>query len=295
MKNNFPLRGIIGVVAENLSEVDQALERGLQCVEIRADLILHSGHTIEQLMEIVRYARSEQLAVLFTLRHPTHGGRFEGTEAERAQISEQALENGAHIIDLEFESEASKLVLAKGLPIILSHHDFNAMLSESALAELTQRMLEQSPDAIKVVPTASKLAHAVQMLEWVAKADSGASDQSASVERIGFAMGEAGECSRILTLAHGGAVTYSTFGAPTAPGQIDIDEMLNMYRSAALNNNTQVRAVVGKAGAAAEVARLNKSFGEKGSLSVAIAFNDHYKQELEQFRRELRISEISNV
>ena len=85
---NFPVNGIIGIVANNASEVDEALAARLSSVEIRADLLLSNQVDTNDVLAIVRQAKSSGLAVLLTLRHPTHGGAFDGTEAER--------EPGAH-------------------------------------------------------------------------------------------------------------------------------------------------------------------------------------------------------
>ena len=43
MKQDFPLNGVIGIIANHPNELDLALESGLQCVEVRADLLLDAG------------------------------------------------------------------------------------------------------------------------------------------------------------------------------------------------------------------------------------------------------------
>ncbi|HCP36025.1 MAG TPA: hypothetical protein DIT94_16645, partial [Deltaproteobacteria bacterium] len=60
--NDFPLKGVIGIIANHPNELDLALELRLNCVEIRADLLLDVGITIDQILELVRSTKSKQLA-----------------------------------------------------------------------------------------------------------------------------------------------------------------------------------------------------------------------------------------
>ena len=76
----FPLQGIIGVVGNNAGEVDLAVEQGLICVEVRADLLIDSGYTEDAVLEIIRKIQACNLKSLFAMRRFDHGGKFSGTE-----------------------------------------------------------------------------------------------------------------------------------------------------------------------------------------------------------------------
>ena len=102
MVNSFPLEGVIGVVANNATEIDFALDHKLSCVEIRADLLINNGTSVDDVVELVRETKTKGLSCLFTLRHPDHGGEFFGTEEERVLINQAVLEVGADIIDMEW-------------------------------------------------------------------------------------------------------------------------------------------------------------------------------------------------
>ena len=143
----FPLNGVIGIVANSASEMDMALERKLTCVEIRADLLLHIGHSLDEVMGMVESTVSKGLGSLFTLRHPEHGGKFLGSERERSEINQNALDAGADIIDLEWGSDAAAAMIEKEAPIIISHHDFGRMPLAAELKELTSEMEACRPDA----------------------------------------------------------------------------------------------------------------------------------------------------
>lgn len=288
---NFPLSGVIGVVADSLDEIDLAVNHKLQCVEIRADLLLDKRLSLSELMLGIGKCREAGLSCLLTLRHPDQGGRFEGSESERIDINRQALQAGADVIDLEWGTEAATQLLSQGAPMILSYHDFHGMPDEAELSALTEKMQSGSPLAVKVVPTASTLDDAVRMLSWVAEAGSGS-----AIRRIGFAMGSLGACSRIMTTAFGGPVTYTSFGDPVAPGQIALEELLGLYRVMQLDVNTRLTAVVGDSGAADKsVSDLNSQYQQSGENLVAIGFTTGLKDALEEHRNALRIENIQMV
>ena len=52
MKQDFPLNGVIGIIANHPNELDLALESGLQCVEVRTDLLLDAGISLNQILKI---------------------------------------------------------------------------------------------------------------------------------------------------------------------------------------------------------------------------------------------------
>jgi len=291
MKNSdqFPLRGVIGVVSESSSEIELALDHQLQCVEIRADLLLDQGLSQDDLIQLVKQSKAARLACLVTLRHPDQGGRFQGSEQERVEINRRALEVGADIIDLEWGTAAATTLMAEKAPMILSYHDFNGMPDEVELATLTENMISAAPLAIKIVPTASTLDDAVRMLRWVDESDC----DGKTTRRIGFAMGAAAACSRILTTAFGGPVTYTSFGEPVAPGQIALPDLINLYRVADLDSRTTLTAVIGNSAFSdPAVVTLNHRYQMAGDNRVAIAFPDHDRHELEPHTAALRISEI---
>lgn len=284
--NSFPLKGVIGVVANSVDEITLAASKGLQCVELRADLLLDGGLSLSDVLDTIQQAKNQGLATLFTLRHPTHGGKFSGNEDERVKINQQALTAGADIIDLEWNTESARQMLASQAPLMLSYHDFNSMPTNAELTELTNNMQNDSSLAIKVVPTASTLADAVKMLQWVENAESG-------IERIGFAMGQTGACSRILTIAYGAPITYASFGEAVAPGQVAIDEILNNYRAMSLNADTTVVAIATDDLQNEQSAvELNHDFHAENKNQVAIPFSAEQVSDLEHERKSLRITEI---
>ncbi len=279
----FPLRGVIGVVANDAAELNEAIDKKLQCVEIRADLLLDCGLSLDDVLALIKRATDAGIATLLTLRHPSHGGMFAGSEQERAAINRQALQAGADIIDLEWQSEAATTMLAEGAPLILSHHDFNHMPDDAELARITAGMLQAGSAAIKLVPTAATTNDAIRMLRWVADADD-------STRRIGFAMGAAGECSRILTTLCGAPITYTSFGPAVAPGQIALDKLLSEYRVQQMSQQTTIVAMNAEHPDA--ISALNQTYAQSGEDRVAVGFSADAANLLQREQQLLNISEM---
>ena len=235
----FPLSGVIGVVANGPGEIEQAGRYGLQCVEMRPDLLLDNGFGTADILAMVEQIAQRGLGCLFTMRRHDHGGKFTGSHREQMEYCLQAVARGAHIVDVEWDSACARELISQGVATILSHHDFGGMTSATELAAITNRVKDLCPAAMKLVPTAKTFDDAVRILKWVEKADK-------DFPRIGFAMGAAGECSRILTRAFGGPITYAAFGAPVAPGQIAMDQLLSHYHADKLTTQTRVIGVVGE-------------------------------------------------
>jgi len=267
----FPLRGIIGIVANSAAEVQLAKQHDLQCVEMRPDLLLDRGHSESDVIEIVKEVKSSGLRCLFTLRRHDHGGRFNGSDREQMEICLQAISAGADIVDVEWDSECALELTSKDVPVILSCHNFDGMLSDYELQDVTAKITALNPTAIKIVPTATVFADAVRMLQWVA-------DSADGPKRIGFAMGKAGEASRILTCSFGGPITYATFDAPVAPGQIPIDLLQNRYRINEVDASTKVVGIASESDEQEQwLETLNQKFStdDHNLIAVPIYLDDY--------------------
>jgi len=288
MSADFPLSGVTGIIASSREEIDLALSADLGSVEVRGDLLLQAGMSSAALMDTVAHARRRQLGCLFTVRHPSHGGAFDGSEDERVALNRQALAAGAQVIDAEWGSDAARILLAEGAPMILSHHDFEAMPDTSTLRDLTRAMSEASPLAIKIVPTASCITDAVRMLQWVRERPAG------GPRRIGFAMGVAGTCSRVLTIAYGSPITYASFGDAVAPGQVPLMELVEIYRAASLDSNTRVYGIVGTSCSSSFSAFLhNPGFAARGMNAVYVLLQTDDFEEIVQQLDALRLDGLS--
>ncbi len=300
MSNRFKNNQVIGVVAESTNELTYAEKYGLTAVEIRVDLLLAAGESVESILRLVSDASNLKLGVLATVRHPSHGGKYAESETKRVALYHTILEAGADLIDVEWDSEAATLLQDVHHRLVLSYHNFDGMPAASELAKLTTSLEAKKPFAIKIVPTATQLADAVCLLDWVSQSLS--TTKQSPVRRIGFVMGEQGACSRVLSTCFGGALTYASFGEAVAPGQISLDELLNLYRVPELNETTRVTAVFGKTSSAqqtaaadtasATVTNLNQNYKRDNINRVAIDLSLSTLTEIRALAKALRIDDV---
>jgi len=62
---------------------------------------------------------------------------------------------------------------------------------------------------------------------------------------VAVPMGEVGLPARVLALREGSALAYAAVGEATAPGQLSLDDMKNLYRADQLDHRTHVYGVIG--------------------------------------------------
>tara|TARA_B100000700_G_scaffold326351_1_gene437657 strand:- start:1096 stop:2118 length:1023 start_codon:yes stop_codon:yes gene_type:complete len=280
--DNF--KGVIGVVSNDPSEVDLAVKNKLNCIEVRADLLINIGFSIDEICKIVKTSRLKDLFCLFTLRHQKHGGKFFGTEKERIQINKLAFEEGANCIDLEWGTEAEVEMNKEDIPLIISSHDFDSMPTNDELNKLTIDIERHSPLAIKVVPTASEVAHSVQILNWVRGRTKN------NICRIGFAMGKKGVCSRILTTVFGSPITYAAFGKEVASGQISMEKTINLYRVPKLERGCFIFGVAGEdVNDSKSIILMNNYLKKKQINAVSIPLEITNFEELFEIAEDLKI------
>ena len=263
---SFPLAGIVGIVGGDADEVAQQLEEAARCglagVEVRADLFENLPAAVECLRHL-----PPSLVALFTIRLEGHGGRYRGNETERLEFYEEALAAGAVLVDAEWGSDAATALAEDGAPVIVSHHDFHAMISPEELERYTRSMESLRPRAVKIVPTASRPLDGLRMLEWVAAGTAN------SPRRIGFAMGECALFSRVLSPAWQAPFTYASLGRSVAPGQVTAATLVEQFRAGALTRDTRLLGVVGKpVGHSLSPHMHNAALGRAGVDAVYLPF-----------------------
>ena len=204
------------------------VERGAELVEIRLDWL-------RNLPDLGRLVHDRPGPTIITCRRPEDGGRWRGTEEQRQMLLRQAIVDGVEYVDLE-EDIASKIPRYGQTKRIVSYHNFETTPDD--LEETYARLRELDPDYIKMVTMATSPADNVRLLKLVAESD---------VPMIGFCMGDLGLLSRVLCGKYGSPFTYTTFSRDRemAPGQIEFEEMRELYRFDAIDADTRVFAVIG--------------------------------------------------
>jgi len=223
---------------EAISKLRAAVRR-THTVEIRLDW-LGNRREIAKLFESgVRLPAGTTL--IATCRNARAGGRFRGSIEQQFFELFAAVMAGFQWRDIEIEV-AGKRSLPVYEPgsrgnscdaIIVSSHDFQECPQE--LPIVLRNLLARKGQAAKIAAQCESLRDALRVLELC----------KGRRDVIAVPMGEIGLPARVLALAHGSALAYAAVGEKTAPGQLTLDEMKNLYRADKLNKKSRVYGVIG--------------------------------------------------
>lgn len=215
-----------------LQEIAGALEKA-DIIELRIDYIKNP--------DLPKLLSGRKKPVIVTNRSVQQGGKFTGGKKENLALLKQAIELGADYVDVEFPNqliEGSRRLQPARTKIIYSYHNFQ---HTPEVKKIYKEMKKSPADVLKVVTRANKISDNLKLLDLIKLA------RSEGKQIIAFCMGETGILSRIFSCAYGGFLTYAALaeGKESAPGQISIDEMRNIYRIEKITQKTQVLGVIG--------------------------------------------------
>jgi 3-dehydroquinate dehydratase/shikimate dehydrogenase len=236
-------RVCVAIAAPNASELVEkadAVSRDNPFVELRLDYIPRPGLALPKIREFSQ--TRPHVTLIGTCRRAASGGKFRGSIPAQLDILSRAAEAGCHLVDLELQSalrvKPSQLAkLNTKAAVILSFHNFR---STEKLEEALKKMSRFPSDFYKIVGTATSLYDNVVMMKFLER-------HQDSHSLIGLCMGEQGIISRVLGVRAGSAFTFgaATPDERTAPGQVTVQELRNVYRIDQVDAATKVYGVAG--------------------------------------------------
>jgi 3-dehydroquinate dehydratase / shikimate dehydrogenase len=176
---------------------------------------------------------------IFTFRPKEQGGKRELTLRER----EIFWNEGNDYCGADFEEDVVENHFGwLYKPVICSYHDFNG--TPNNLREIYERILfrnDANVDVIKIAVQTDDITDTIPIWQLLKRA------KSENKEIIPIAMGESGKWTRILGLAHGAFMTYASLDSDkeTAPGQVTVKDLLEVYRAKELDENTEIYGILG--------------------------------------------------
>lgn len=184
--------------------------------------------------------------IIATCRTRRGGGRFAGSVQSELAILAQAVRAGCRWCDVEVESarqvkpDELRSALAPA-SLLISGHDFKRV--PSGLARLPGELARLGAHAVKVAAHCDDLADARRLL-GIARGRR---------NLVVVPMGEGVLAARVLALREGSALTYACVAGATAPGQLSLDALRNVYRLGAgqrrgarhITRRTRVYGVIG--------------------------------------------------
>ena len=225
----------------------RAWAAGAEAVEVRVDKFLDDPGTVA-----VHLKEATDRTWIVTCRSASEGGHFEGDADARIARLVAAVEGTGAFVDFEFadweqrssppEGVLRAVIRGAGRRLILSAHDFAGRdepcgrMDAGALVNHMQDVPEAG--VAKIAYLASDICDSFAALDIMHEHGSGV---------IAIAMGEAGLWTRVLARKLGAFGSFCALDneAATAPGQVTLDQMVNLYRWSAINEDTKVFGVVG--------------------------------------------------
>jgi 3-dehydroquinate dehydratase/shikimate dehydrogenase len=224
-------------------------------VELRLDLMDE--------LDLPRLLAERPCPVIVTCRAVREGGRWRGSEAARLDMLREAIDLGAEFVDVEADTIGQ--IRDRGQSrLIASNHDFTAMPAD--LPGLWRRLTETGADVVKLVGMAHDARDTVPVEQMLAAADR---------PTIAIAMGTAGVATRVLALRHPSCLlTFCALesGGGTAPGQIGVADLLDVYGARSLSQQTAVLGLLGPDLDDAAIRRWNRALRARGQDRVAVPF-----------------------
>jgi 3-dehydroquinate dehydratase/shikimate dehydrogenase len=231
---------VCGVIAassarEMISQVRLGL-KSTRTLELRLDY-LQGGKERDAFLGWLRRQRLSA-ALIATCRSRKGGGLFRGSKKAQLDILAQAVLAGCRWCDVEIEvakdfSPAELQAALAPARLMLSHHDFRR--APRNLTDLARRLFRAGGQVAKIAGYCRSLADSVRICEFA----------QGRRDVVAIPMGEAGLAGRILALRAGSALAYAAVEQATAPGQLSLDAMQQLYRAGQITKRTRVYGVIG--------------------------------------------------
>jgi 3-dehydroquinate dehydratase/shikimate dehydrogenase len=171
--------------------------------------------------------------VIVTCRARWEGGLFDGSEEERLKLLVQAAEAGAEFVDVEWRAPREAIERCRrATRIVVSHHDFSEVPAD--VRGRVDAMRRVGGTVTKIAVTPQSLRECLAFKNAIAAVD--------ATDIVAIAMGPAGRITRVWPAWIGSRWTYA---GTAAPGQIGVDESIDVYR---VRESTPASAVFAVAG-----------------------------------------------
>ena len=201
------------------SELERARELRLDLIEARVDLM-----EPEKIRENLDLIADYGFYSVLTVRPLWEGGGFKGNEEERLNLFKELISHPAvGAVDVELRAEilpeVRDLTKGEGKKLIVSYHDFERTPEKEEIREIFERAVESGADIVKTAFMGSSHQDAAKVCSVMAEL---------SHPKIFMVMGEAGKFTRVVGFSFGSLLTYTFFGRPVAPGQIEAEKLVEL-------------------------------------------------------------------
>lgn len=173
----------------------------------------------------------EQLKTLCSIKHLTiatcRPGKYD--DNKRKELLKIAMDAGAGYVDIEYEStteyreELVNYAKSRNAVVIISYHNFDTTPPKEELNAIIAQSIAWGADKVKLATMANNAQDNARILSLYAEHS----------DIIAFCMGKQGVITRVAAPALGADFTFVAYSRKdaTAPGQLTIGEMIDLYES----------------------------------------------------------------
>ena len=280
-------------LAKNLEILDKN-RKYIDLAELRVDLL-----DPDERFHIRRFPEMAGIPLILTIRRTMDGGSFVGGEGSRITLLANGLayaesdrrRNYAYV-DLEEDLNVPSLeeaARAFGTRIIRSWHNLEGV--DENLPDKLRGMQRRGDEIVKAALMPQNLDDVIKVYK--------AAKETAEMEKILHCMGEYGKNTRILSLKLGSFLSYTSYTkekdlVPGAPGQLNPEELAELFRFRKINEKTKIFAVAGFPLKATDSPKFfNTVFGIEHTNAVYVPIPADSVQSLIRLAEEIGISGIS--
>jgi 3-dehydroquinate dehydratase / shikimate dehydrogenase len=221
-----------------LAQLRLALRRS-RTAELRLDW-LSSDRDIDRFLQRLEANRPARKGVtlIATCRRRVAGGRYAGTIAKQLVHLADAIRAGCAWYDLEIETarqcprELIDVLLGEGCQLT-SAHFFERMPKN--FSRVAAELRRDRPAAIKIAAQCDSLSGSRKLFDFARKRRN----------IVAIPMGDVALPARILALRERNSLAYAPVENETAPGQVSLADINNIYRVDQLDARTSVYGVIG--------------------------------------------------
>jgi 3-dehydroquinate dehydratase/shikimate dehydrogenase len=260
----------VPIAARNIdqagTQIESARAAGADIIELRTDYLENLNvDLLKKLIAEVKSSGDKKLPIIVTCRDKQQGGAIDYPQKLRVDVLAAAIKAGAEFIDFEYENflsidgqEKIRLALSQSSKgrLILSTHNFETKFDN--IGKLYRNILNVCPVAIpKLIYVANHINDCFDAFDLL---------HQTSAERIIFCMGAGGLISRILAKKLGCFLTFASIDElnATAPGQLTIKDLRQLYRCDYIDAETRLYGVIADpVGHSLSPAIHNACFGDK--------------------------------
>lgn len=231
---------IIGpTLSEARRQIGSAVAARADLIELRVDLL--SSYTLSQLR-----ALKAEFAIpwLVTVRTVGQGGAFAGGKEAQVGLLEQLCTLSPELLDIEADSSAEqarrlRAKLGPSAKLVLSAHYFNGL--PAPLDQLMVRMEQFPADFYKLAVSVTSSLEALALSVAVRKAN------QRGGRWIGIAMGPDGVLTRVIGPIIRSPLAFAPveIAQASAPGQLTLGELSDLYRARSVNPSTALLGLIG--------------------------------------------------